>query len=65
MHNLSPTPTPPHHHHHCQDDDANPLVGVSGRTSLLQRLGEAVSRVPEYFTASAVDPFARPGTWPL
>ena len=46
-----------------QDDAANPLVGVSGRTSLLQRLGEAVSRVPEYFTAPAIDTFSRPGSY--
>jgi hypothetical protein len=48
------------------DDVTNPLVGVTGRTELLQRLGEAVTLVPEYFSCPAVDGFSRPGmlSWP-
>jgi hypothetical protein len=48
-----------------QDDASNPLVGVSGRTQLLQRLGVAIESEPVYFAAAAIDRFSRPGTLDL
>jgi Protein of unknown function (DUF1688) len=41
-----------------QADACNPLVGVTGRTQLLQRLGERVNAAPEWFAAPGP---ARPG----
>eukprot|EP00743_Colponemidia_sp_Colp-15_P001900 GILK01002070.1.p1 GENE.GILK01002070.1~~GILK01002070.1.p1 ORF type:complete len:432 (+),score=48.55 GILK01002070.1:36-1298(+) len=43
-----------------QVSDTNPLVGVSGRSSLLQRLGAAIERKPQYFGSKTGAP-ARPG----
>lgn len=39
-----------------QVSEANPMVGIDGRTSLLQNLSEALKASPQYFGANA-----RPG----
>lgn len=47
---------------HFQVSGENPLVGVSGRAALLQRLGEALVQHPEMFGLSGAEPGAEPGT---
>ena len=44
-----------------QVTDANPLVGVEGRTALLQRLGDSILAAPQFFAFADIDGFTRPG----
>ena len=44
-----------------QVDDDNPLVGVEGRTMLLNRLGAVLKSRPDYFKSRTGDNVSRPG----
>lgn len=44
-----------------QVTESNPMVGLEGRSTLLNRLGNTLKSQPKYFPASGSCPTSRPG----